>query len=122
MDLAALSQTPIQEPIPEDVVRQALLQPPFLTLPGAFNLRDVGGSAPSFVKQGLIFRSGSLAPVPQESANRLHTELHIHRVFDLRSQREVESAPTPVVEGIERIWLAPAKVPDFVDIAHFEGN
>ena len=122
VDLATLSQAPIQEPIPEDVFKQALQQSPFIPIDKALNLRDLGASTPAFVRRGLIFRSGTLSPLHLESLQRLHTDLHICCIFDLRSQRETEFDPIPDIRGIERVWLAPAKAPDAVDIAQFAGN
>ena len=95
VDLAALSHTPIHEYIAQDVLKQALQQPPFVPLAGAVNLRDLGAAVPSGVRRGLIFRSATLTLFAQESLDYLYTDLHIRREFDLRSQRETEADPSP---------------------------
>jgi hypothetical protein len=122
VDLLTISSIPIQDQIPEEALKQALQQTPFVTLPGALNLRDLGASAPSLVKRGLIFRSGTPSTLPPESLARLYTDLNIRRIFDLRSKREVNEDPTPNIQGIEKVWLPPARAPNFVDIALFAGN
>jgi hypothetical protein len=122
VDLLTISSIPIQDLIPEEALKQALQQSPFVPIPGALNLRDLGASAPSHLKRGLIFRSGTPSALAPESLARLYTDLHIRRIFDLRSKREFNEDPVPNIQGIEKVWLPPARAPNFVDIGLFAGN
>ncbi|KAI5817615.1 protein-tyrosine phosphatase-like protein [Pyronema omphalodes] len=78
-----------------------LPSPPFLTLAGVSNIRDVGGlelSTPhGKVRKGLIYR----AAAPSQSSFPALYELGITAVFDLRSQGEAAKLPLASQDGVE---------------------
>ncbi|MBB5057303.1 protein-tyrosine phosphatase [Granulicella aggregans] len=66
------------------------------TLTGALNFRDLGGIRTSdghVVRRGRIYRSGELSHLTSSDFDAL-APLHIHYVFDLRTDAERASAPT----------------------------
>lgn len=67
-----------------------------IALAGAKNFRDFGGY-PSLlggtVKSGLLFRSDRLSNLTEDDLNKLEP-LAIHTIYDLRSSKERESAPS----------------------------
>ena len=68
-----------------------------LTLEGAVNLRDFGGYDTRHerpVRRGRLFRSGSLARLPDTSQQAL-LRLGVGLICDLRGAPEKEAAPTP---------------------------
>ncbi|MBC1520267.1 tyrosine-protein phosphatase [Listeria aquatica] len=74
-----------------------------LAVPGVFNFRDLGGylnRSQKTVKWGMLYRSGSLAKLTKAGEEKLQ-ELGIHWICDLRSEAEVQAAPTPVIPGIQ---------------------
>jgi len=97
--------------------------PPFLTIPGVNNVRDIGGypvvqsadgGPPRVVRRNVIFRGGDPGRAPAESVRKLH-EAGIATVFDLRSKDGVmgSGGGEPVLQafsknraevGMERIW------------------
>ena len=97
-DLASISP---REPLPADALQRALASPPFVALPGALNLRDVGAVAPAFVRPGKVFRSGTLDFLPAAGRAALRSELGVSTVFDLRRSDEVKppSAVAPPPDG-----------------------
>jgi protein-tyrosine phosphatase len=66
------------------------------TVTGALNFRDLGGIRTSdghVVRGGMIFRSGELSHLTGSDFEAL-APLHIHYVFDLRTDAERAAAPT----------------------------
>ena len=75
----------------EDLPRQ------FIPIPGAINLRDFGGYDTRDgrkVKKGLLFRCGLMSEIAEHAWDDF-AALDIGVICDLRSQEEVDSAPTP---------------------------
>lgn len=70
-------------------------------VPGAMNLRDVGGlpAGADVTRHGVLFRSGNLARL-DAAGTRALAELRLRRIIDLRADDEVAHAPSRV-EGIE---------------------
>lgn len=96
-----LLHTPITEPIDPQLVAEITSHPPWVSIPGTFNTRDLGGS----VKPGFIFRSGTLENVREEGLERIR-ELGIGVVVDLRSGRERREDPEiEFGEGVEGVWF-----------------
>ncbi|VUC27261.1 unnamed protein product [Clonostachys rosea] len=98
--LARFCTVPLDEPIPSDLLKDALSKPPFITLPGFFNVRDVGAFTPGYVKPRAVFRSGMLDLIPSSNRASLRKELGLSKIFDFRRDDEIK-APTVQVEGIE---------------------
>lgn len=66
-----------------------------LEVPGAVNLRDVGGlpAGDSITRHGVLFRSGNLAQLEPQGTAALG-ELGLRRIIDLRADEEVAHAPS----------------------------
>jgi len=100
--------------------RQGRLPPPFVSVPGLPNLRDIGGyELPSHlyppgssIRKGVLYRSASPHACPPTSLLRLRYELDIRNVFDLRSGPEAakRGAGAAALDGrlraagIKRVW------------------
>jgi hypothetical protein len=99
----ALLETSIQNALPEDAVQEILSSEPFIPIPQALNFRTIFSSP--HLKPNLIFRSGSLEHLPPSSLAMLKTDYNITTVFDLRSQSERETSPSPLIDGVETVWI-----------------
>ncbi|RJE22613.1 hypothetical protein PHISCL_05036 [Aspergillus sclerotialis] len=119
-DLQELLKTDIRTKIPEAVVSKITSSPPWVTVPGAFNVRDIGHS-PSTpnVRSGFIYRSGVLSSIKEEGKSVLRDSMHITTIYDLRRPDEREKSPSPDIEGIETIWLPYGTEPGPVDLKLF---
>lgn len=74
------------------------------------NLRDLGGIPTAdgrHIRHGLLFRSGHLANLAPEDAERLREWLGVRRVIDLRSPSEMSERPDVRVSGIDYLPLTP---------------
>lgn len=80
-------------------------------VPGAVNLRDVGGlpARGGVTRHGVLFRSGSLARL-DGSGTRALAGLRLRRIIDLRADDEVVREPSRI-EGIE---IVTQRVPLFL--------
>ncbi|KAF5358989.1 hypothetical protein D9758_004831 [Tetrapyrgos nigripes] len=97
------------EPLDPAYVKDVLSNPPFVTLPGVINVRDLGGyPSVDFPDKHTIpnrfLRSAELSSITDEGKELLKN-LGIRKVFDLRSDTEIEKyvAPLPTIEGVEVI-------------------
>lgn len=109
----------------------------FIAIEGAINLRDFGGYLTKdghTVRRGLLFRCGNMKDIAKHAYDDF-AELDIGVICDLRSQGEVDTAPTPEVGPFlcrvhipiwpgsstqfqETIRGAPATADDFIDFMH----
>ncbi|KAF6818062.1 tyrosine phosphatase [Colletotrichum plurivorum] len=119
--LLELAETDVCSALPQAVVTSIIAQPPFLIVPGTFNVRDVGLVPGSPLRAGYIFRSGSLEGLRHEGFAQLTEKLGIKRVFDLRTGHEREKHPEPNFPGAEFTWV-PNSYINAVDMADFVGN
>ncbi|KAF8165595.1 protein-tyrosine phosphatase-like protein [Crassisporium funariophilum] len=95
------------DPLDPVYVQDILSKPPFITIPGVINVRDLG-HYPSATKSGYItkpgylFRSAELSGITDEG-KALVKQLGITRVFDLRSDTEIRkyNTPLPEIDGVE---------------------
>lgn len=80
-------------------------------IPGAVNLRDVGGlrAGPAVTRHGVLFRSGNLARLDPQGARAL-ADLHLRRIIDLRADDEVVREPSRV----EDLDVVTQRVPLFL--------
>ena len=79
----------------------------FVSLPGAFNVRDIGGYSTTGGKQvrwGQVYRSGTLSNLTDEGVARL-SALSLHTVCDLRTTYEVENLPSRLPQMIQYIHM-----------------
>jgi hypothetical protein len=84
-----------------------LSSPPFVSVEGVINFRDVGGvpipvsppavadagqdtQAQHYFKPSTFFRSGELTRITPNGLAKLRDELHVKAIFDLRSKQELE--------------------------------
>lgn len=80
------------EPLDPEYVRQRLAQPPFVTVPGVVNIRDLGSYPTShagmITRPRFLFRSGEISAITEEGT-QLYVELserHSARLTDLSPQ------------------------------------
>jgi Tyrosine phosphatase family len=102
IDLAALLDVPILDPLEESQVAQIFATDPFLPIPQALNLRRI--SSPT-LRPDIVYRSGALTQIPPSALTKLRSEYNITTIFDLRHRREREQHPSPEIQGIETIWI-----------------
>lgn len=98
--IASVINTPIEDPIPPETLESILSNPPFISLPGSMNIRDIATYMPGYIKPGIIFRSGSLDYIAESSRPLLRSQLGLSKVFDFRRNDEVKR-PLCQVEGLE---------------------
>jgi hypothetical protein len=88
------------------------LPPPFVSVPGLSNLRDIGGwpiadtngNMISTVRKGLVYRGPDPSQVTAAGLAKLK-ELGITISFDIRSKQQIDRAGGyKELEGIRRIW------------------
>ncbi|KAK4449148.1 hypothetical protein QBC34DRAFT_99227 [Podospora aff. communis PSN243] len=107
--LLTIAQTDVTSPIPTSTLYPLLTSPPFLSIPGTFNTRDLGllpyPPGTPRIRPGLVIRTASLQGLTPEGGAALR-ELGIKTIYDLRSIKEHETAPDPEVEGVEGVWVA----------------
>ncbi|KAJ7639191.1 protein-tyrosine phosphatase-like protein [Roridomyces roridus] len=104
LDLASSRLTGL-EPLDPALLEQ-LTRLPFVKVDGVINIRDLGG-LPSehagnlVTKPRLMYRSAELSGVTAEGKEQLK-QLGISRVFDLRSDTEIEkyNTPLPEIDGV----------------------
>lgn len=78
-----------------------------LDVPGAFNVRDVGGlpAAGGVTRDGVLLRSGHLARLTDEGRGRL-ADVGIRRIVDLRDAQERRDEPSRIEGlGVETVHL-----------------
>lgn len=83
-------------------------------VPGAVNLRDVGGlpAGGGVTRRGVLWRSGSLATLDAAGRDAL-AALHLHGIVDLRDDEEVRTQPS----GLDDRFPVPRRVPLFLGSA-----
>lgn len=105
--LASLAATPLEDAIQSDLLTSALSKPPFITLPGALNLRDIGAFVPGHVASGKVFRSGTLDFMPAPLRPSLRSKLGVSRVYDFRRDDEAKGGRLEI-DGV-RVISCPYK-------------
>jgi hypothetical protein len=110
---AKMSSSP--ERINPSPLPSSLPSPPFLTISGVPNFRDLGGyptiHSPSHsIRTNLIYRCGEPSRVTQDGIEKLQ-KLGITHAYDLRSQPEIDRAKhagygeVTEWEGCERVFV-----------------
>jgi protein tyrosine/serine phosphatase len=122
IDLAEISSIRITEAIPQDILAASLATPPFVPVEGSLNLRDIGLLPNSPIKPGILFRSGSLHTIPDPSIAKLHLDLGITTIFDLRHEQERTQWSEPTIEGVQSVWLKSTTPPAPLNPASFEAE
>lgn len=114
VDLRALAETDVRQPIAGDQLLAALETAPFVGVPGLFNTRDLGLVPPTcspqrgLIRPGFLYRTGSLQHLAANPAGQavLRDRLGVRRIFDLRSRQEHACGPDPAIQGVEAAWDA----------------
>ncbi|KAJ5785225.1 uncharacterized protein N7503_010437 [Penicillium pulvis] len=109
--------TDIRTPIPASIVSKIISLPPFVTLPGVSNFRDL--SHDNVLRPGYAYRSGNLSDLEEKGKSILAGDLGITTIFDLRNQGERERAPSPEITGIETIWMPYGTRPASLNLRDF---
>ncbi|WP_127472739.1 tyrosine-protein phosphatase [Microbacterium sulfonylureivorans] len=88
-----------------------MTDPDDLVVPGAVNLRDVGGlpAGPTVTRHGVLYRSGNLAQLDERGTTALGG-LRLRRIIDLRADEEVAHAPSRV----DGLGIVTQRVPLFL--------
>lgn len=88
------------------------LQPPFVSIDGIANVRDIGGwpvadrdgHLSRSVRKGIVYRGPDTSPITDTGIRKLRA-LGITTVFDLRSKIQIDRAGGyQKIEGIQWIW------------------
>ncbi|KAL1879898.1 hypothetical protein VTK73DRAFT_6710 [Phialemonium thermophilum] len=126
-DLRALAETDAVQPLHDDQLRLVLSAPPFVHVPGTYNIRDLGlvpsPRADADVGQRLrprfAYRAGALTALTDEGKAALRDKLGVRKVFDLRTVREREHGPAPSLDGIPIVWIETEEKDALVDLPTF---
>jgi hypothetical protein len=88
------------------------LPPPFVSIDGLANVRDIGGwpivdskGNPRYaVRKGIVYRGPDTSPITDAGITKLRA-LGVTTVFDLRSKTQIDRpGGYKGIEGIQRIW------------------
>ncbi|KAK1962533.1 tyrosine phosphatase [Colletotrichum sublineola] len=104
--LLEVAATDVRLPLQQSECAAILARPPFHSVPGTFNTRDIGRVPGSAVRPGFAFRSGSLEGVGESGAAVIAKQLGVKRIFDLRSGDEREKYPEPEIPGVGNDWIS----------------
>ena len=86
--------------------------PPFVTIDGLANVRDIGGwpvadcdgNLVCSVRKGIVYRGPDTSPITATGIRKLK-DLGVATVFDLRSKTQIDRAGGyKKIEGIQWIW------------------
>ncbi|KAJ4479210.1 protein-tyrosine phosphatase-like protein [Lentinula aciculospora] len=107
------------EPLDPSYVEEILSRPPFVSIEGVINVRDLGGY-PSITypgkstKPGFIYRSAEVAGITNEGKEQVR-RLGIKKVFDLRSDTEIKkyNSPLPIIEGVDLLHIPVFQTEDY---------
>ncbi|PLB48618.1 hypothetical protein P170DRAFT_446492 [Aspergillus steynii IBT 23096] len=117
-NLAALLATDIREDLPAEHVAHIISHPPFVCIPGTFNVRDLAAPGQT-LRSGYVYRSGALNNLTDEGKSALVQKLGITTIFDLRNASERVKSPTPEIPGAEVIWIPYSSDPGEIDLKAF---
>ncbi|KFY33500.1 hypothetical protein V494_07561 [Pseudogymnoascus sp. VKM F-4513 (FW-928)] len=115
-NISQLVRTDLREKLPPAVVAEILTSPPFVTISGAINVRDISSTGTaSNIRKGFVYRSGALTRITGLGMSRLVEDIGVKTIFDLRNPSEREKAPSPKLPGAETVWLEYGTTPEKVD-------
>ncbi|GAB1212873.1 hypothetical protein ATERTT37_002022 [Aspergillus terreus] len=121
-DLVNLAERDLFDPIPQDTLDQALTTPPFISVPGAFNVRDLGRFGAPYIRPGRVYRSGTLAYLTEDGKKQLHADMGVQLILDLRSVGERASMPAPDIPGVKVAWIPSEGAQQPLDLKDFVGE
>ncbi|KAF9894210.1 hypothetical protein FE257_007712 [Aspergillus nanangensis] len=122
ISLADLAKLEITHSIPEDVLQKALSTQPFIGVPGAINIRDLGVLGAPYIRPGLVYRSGMLGHLTDEGKAQLYNDMGVRLILDLRSDGERTTSPPPQIPGIKIAWVPSEKAQTPADLNVFAGE
>lgn len=117
-----IAKMPITTVLDKAIVDHATLQAPFVALPSALNMRDLGLIPDSTIQPKQKYRSGSLHNMTAEDLAALRDTYGIKTVFDLRKETERVKGPSPEIKGVRIVWVSPAIEPYQLDLERFVGD
>ncbi|KAH6637305.1 tyrosine phosphatase family-domain-containing protein [Chaetomium tenue] len=105
-----------------------LPSPPFIKIDGLYNFRDCGGypiadRPDKIIRRGMLYRSAEPSKITTKGISQLQ-ELAVSRIFDLRSDFEIEDS-TKKGWGKLRVWDQAVRVPAAIftdDYTHRAGR
>ncbi|KAF9006632.1 protein-tyrosine phosphatase-like protein [Cyathus striatus] len=107
------------QPLDPAYVSDVLSKPPFVSIPGVINVRDLGSyvsqTRPGHVtKPHYLFRSAELGGITDDGKSRVK-ELGITAVYDLRSETEIRkyNSPLPSIDGVEIVHIPVFQTADY---------
>ncbi|KAF8076680.1 protein-tyrosine phosphatase-like protein [Lyophyllum atratum] len=107
------------EPLDPAYVSEVLSRPPFVTIDGVINVRDLGSypsesSPDKMTRPRFLYRSAELSSITKEGEQQLKA-LGIAKVFDLRSDTEIQKydSPQPEIDGVEIIRVPVFQTEDY---------
>lgn len=94
------------DPIDKESLSKVLSSPPFITVDGVANIREVGGFPiiavnHVLVKSGYYFRAADPSKITDKGKEQLRS-FGIMKIFDFRSPQEIK-APILSIEGVKVI-------------------
>ncbi|TCD69217.1 hypothetical protein EIP91_008320 [Steccherinum ochraceum] len=105
-------------PLDPEYVNSRLLRPPFVTIDGVDNVRDLGSKKSStagyMTKPNFIFRGSEISAITDAGRDRL-VQLGVTKIYDLRSDPEIAKWGTasPEMKGLEIIRTPLFKSEDY---------
>jgi hypothetical protein len=118
-DLDKALTTNIAEPIDKNVVSSILAKPPFITIDGVSNCRDVSSNTiASSVRHAYVFRTAMLEDITERGKQDI-IDLGVKTIFDLRSKGEIEAHPDPEIQGVEVVCAAVGSITNPADAVKY---
>ncbi|KAL4783731.1 major facilitator superfamily domain-containing protein [Aspergillus varians] len=109
--MLVLIATDIKTALPEEAVAAIVSQAPFAIVPGIFNLRDISNAtiasstSPAVLRSGLAYRGAAPVPTFTDEGIAALNALGIQKIYDLRRAEERTKKPSPVIDGVEVVWI-----------------
>ncbi|KAG6832177.1 hypothetical protein H0H92_004908 [Tricholoma furcatifolium] len=114
------------EPLDPAYVAEVLSKPPFVTVDGVINVRDLGlytseTHPGQITRPQVMYRSAELSGITDEGSDKIATgkrqlkALNITKVFDLRSDVEISKykTPQPEISGVEILHIPVFRSEDY---------
>ncbi|KAF2809719.1 uncharacterized protein BDZ99DRAFT_388632 [Mytilinidion resinicola] len=121
-NLQDLVNRDINELIDSAVVEDVLSRDPFIPVPGVLNFRDLGVYGAPHIRRNLVYRSGGLSNLGDQSKAVLAKDLGITLILNLRSETETRMHPEPDIDGIEVVKIPSTEAPQLIKLDDFMGE
>lgn len=118
-ELEELSSISIADSIPQAQVDQALQSAPFVNRGVLLNHRDLGLVPGSKIRANTIYRSGGLQTTPEITG---WLSDNVTKVFDLRSDPEVNKSPDPQSPSFVNIYYPQGAIGSHLNVKDFTGD